>query len=146
MTNNPLLYYKPGLTMDTPVPISMAAADWAILMAWFASTDVDGVSHIVYGILAPQVSDALYSRASLQATQAHYAERETNHPLIQMMGLAPKNIMPEAFAEPAETWVIECYQCKSKDEYAPGYIGELTCGHDGPRTMIEVKKRPIDEE
>jgi hypothetical protein len=62
VTNNPVMNYKSGLTMDEPVAITMAAADWAILMAWFsASDDLDGVRHLVYGMISPQVAEALFS-------------------------------------------------------------------------------------
>lgn len=89
MSNNPLLHYKPGLTMDTPVAVELAAADWAVLMAWFANLPDEtggGVKHIVYGVIAEQVSDALYTQASIQAAKAHYHER---------FGLTPPGLRAE---------------------------------------------------
>jgi hypothetical protein len=74
MTNNHMLYYKPGLTMDHPVTVSMAAADWAIFMSWVTAADTDGVSHIVYGNMSPQIVEQLYTPASLKAAKASHAE------------------------------------------------------------------------
>lgn len=88
MANNPLLHYKAGLTMDTPVSITMAAADWAILLAWFAGLDddeTDGIKHIVYGVVSQQVAESIYSKASLQGAIAHHEDRLSHHPLVQFL-------------------------------------------------------------
>lgn len=89
MANNPLLHYKPGLTMDAPIPVTMAAADWAILMAWFAGLDDNierGVTHLVYGIMSDQLKDALYTVESIKSAQADYHERAGRNPVVQMFG------------------------------------------------------------
>lgn len=88
MTNNPKLHYKPGLTMDAPIQVTMAAADWAILMAWHAGLEDEvenGVRHIVYGVMAEQLKDMLYSQESIKAAEAHYHDRP-QPPFLQLFG------------------------------------------------------------
>ena len=85
MSNNPMLHYKPGLTLDTPVAVTMAAADWAVLMAWFTSVDENtqrGVQYLVYGVIAEQITAALYTPASVQGAKAHYYEQMSSGPLV----------------------------------------------------------------
>jgi hypothetical protein len=164
VTNNPVMNYKPGLTMDEPVAITMAAADWAILMAWFsASDDLDGVRHLVYGMISPQVAEALFSTDSLKAAEAHHAEHSDMPNLAQMMGTVTMNVRSpyptldhpvtyptlDDLTEPGaveltEIWIIRCGACGSRDEYPGGYDGALTCGHNVGRTVDE--KRPIRED
>jgi hypothetical protein len=105
MSNNPLLHYKPGLTMDQPVIVTMSAADWCILMAWHAGLAAgieDGVAHLVYGVISPQVAEAVYDKASIQAVNAHMAEANdpSNHPVLRfMMPGNPVIPSPEDFTE-----------------------------------------------
>jgi hypothetical protein len=102
--SNPILEYKPGLTMDTPIAITMAATDWQILMSWFAGLPAEteqGVYHLVYGLISPQVAEALYTTASRQAADARVAERrEQQDPFTMirnMMGQGMQFPRPEDF-------------------------------------------------
>jgi hypothetical protein len=83
--NNPTLFYKPGLTMDTPVTVTLAAADWAIFMSWTFGVDTSGASHIIHGAIAKQVSDQIYDQPSLKAAFAEYAESQQS-PFRQFLG------------------------------------------------------------
>jgi hypothetical protein len=152
VSNNPLLHYKPGLTMDTPLTVTMAAADWAILISWFAnrpSDNLDGVYHLVYGVITEQVSKGLYTQASLRGAEAHVYERQAQgHPLLQMLGMQPPVPTADDFASKA-FWVVECAECSDRDEYEEDQArrgGPLTCGHDGGRMLREIVQRPIEEE
>lgn len=152
MSNNPLLFYRPGLTMDAPITVTMAAADWAVLMAWFVGLDDEtenGVKHIVYGIMADQVADALYTPASIQAAKAHHDDRPQNLTGQMFLNL-PMPQFPNAedfgqgtiFEDSTERWVIMCAVCGDKDEYPAKHIGELTCGHDAMRQVTEIRITP----
>lgn len=158
MSNNPLLHYKPGLTMDTPVAVEMAAADWAILMAWFSGLPDEaeiGIKHIVYGVMSQQIADALYTQASMQAAKAHHAERrEEANPIRQIfgqMGLVPTVpdaddfSQPTIFADSDERWLIMCEVCGDKDEYRPQYTGPLACGHNAGRSVTEIRIKPKEQ-
>lgn len=98
MPNNPLVHYKPGVTLDTVIKIEMAAADALILMAWIANIDqegaLDGVRHIAYDIIARQISEQCYDAASLKAAQAHYGEdNEQRQPIVVQIPM-PGSAMP----------------------------------------------------
>jgi hypothetical protein len=75
MPNNHMLNYKPGLTMDAPIPVTMAAADWIAFMTWASTVNTDGAHHLLYGVITPQLTDQLYTTESLKATEAHLHER-----------------------------------------------------------------------
>ena len=119
MTNNPMLHYKPGLTMDTPITVEMAAADWAILMAWFSGLPDEtenGVKHLIYGVLGEQVAAKLYTAASIQGTKAHYAEKEAQAGHIVMQGFGnifPGGLVPPLRAEDAETDLPPGARCEN---------------------------------
>jgi hypothetical protein len=98
MAENPMLNYKPGLTMDTPVTVTMAAADWAILLAWHGHIPDEienGVRHIVYGIIAEQISAALYTPASVQAAKAKFYDDRDRHATIILGGVPHETLFPE---------------------------------------------------
>ncbi len=152
---NHMVNYKPGLTMDTPVAVTMAAADWAIFMAWTIGADTDGVNHIIYGIMSQQVTEALYTQASLKAAKAHHAEQQENPPIVQtlqQMGVpilrTPnlEDFQGTIFNDADQRWIIECGECHSRDEYEAAHTGELTCGHDGPRNVTEIIQRRKDQQ
>lgn len=151
MSNNPMLHYKPGLTMDTPVTVTMAAADWACMMTWFTGLDDEtrnGVSHLIYTVISGQVAEALYSKASIKATQTAFHEQMSQHPVMRFMQTLgiPDGIQPEDFATNDVIWVVRCAVCDSADEYPPNPTGELTCGHNGTREVMEIKLRPTKGE
>lgn len=76
MPNNPMLNYKPGLTMDAPIPVTLAAADWIAFMTWVSGIkETDGIAHIVWGPISEQVTQALYTPASLKGAEADLHER-----------------------------------------------------------------------
>jgi hypothetical protein len=148
MSNNPLLHYKPGLTLDAPIAVTIAAADWLALMTWANQVDTDGVNHIWWGVIAPQISDAVFTPASVQAAKAHHGEYGGINGVLRQMGMpVPGDIKPEDFAPNQEIWVVECGECGSRDEYTPYQAhGVLTCEHNGNRSLLEVKVNPTDEE
>lgn len=154
MSNNAMMNYKPGLTMDTPVDITMAAADWAILMNWFSTVEATAVNHIVYGVIAPQVGEAIFTAASIKGAQAAHEEHSRMPDLGGMIGNVQMSFRAagptlDDLIEPGpvdltEVWIIRCGACGSSDEYPGGYDGVLTCGHNVGRTVDE--KRPLREE
>ena len=73
MPANGFLYYKPGMTMDTPVSIVMAATDWAIFMSWMAQQDCNGISGL-RDLMSAQLTEAIYTPDSLKSAQAAYHE------------------------------------------------------------------------
>jgi hypothetical protein len=97
VTNNPLVYYKPGLTMDAPVTVTLAAADWAVFMSWAAGVDTTGATHIIHGLVSEQVAEALYDQPSLKAAKAYWTEQQQDPfgILGQMSGLQ----IPEPFPD-----------------------------------------------
>lgn len=128
----------------------MAAADWAILMAWFSGLDDEtemGVKHIVYGVMSQQIADALYTPASMQAAKAHHADRPT--PIQQVFGFlgdpslrpfrAEDAETPSLFPDADERWLILCEVCGYTAEYPPSFVGPLVCGHDSNRTVKEIR-------
>jgi hypothetical protein len=146
MANNEKLHYKPGLTMDAPISVTMAAADWTVFLSWLVnlpSAQLLGVTHLAWGIIAHQVSEAVYTQASLKAAQADHAEHaEQVNPLMLFQKLTGQGILrPEDFAGKT-MWVIECGECYSRDEYPAGHAGLLKCGHDGERSVTEMRRYP----
>lgn len=154
MTNNPLVHFKPGLTMDAPVSVTMAAADWAVFMAWIANIDqegtLDGVRQIIYQNIGAQVGDALYDKASLKAAETAFMNRQQDGPFGPLMrafsGQPTVPDTPASLYDGQEVWLLRCAQCGSLDEYAPRHNGPLTCGHDGMRIVEEVKFRPAKDD
>lgn len=145
MSNNEFLYYKPGLTMDEPITVTMAAADWAILMTWFSMKNTSGVNHIVYGVISQQIAEALYTPASMKAAQAAHADRpDPFQQIFSQIGIVPGQ--SSLYEDSTEAWLLECAECGSRDEYEPRHLGPLTCEHDGMRTLIEIRHRQKGEE
>lgn len=105
MADHPMLNYKPGLCMDTPITVTMAAADWAIFMNWSVRDDVntEGVRHLFFGVISPQLIEALYTPASVKSVQAHRHEHAEQPPpiivqMLRQMGLNVEQIpTPEDF-------------------------------------------------
>lgn len=100
MPNNPLVFYKPGLTMDTPIPVSMTAADWAIFISWMTGKDLTSVTHL-YDLISTQVTEGIYDQTSLKAAHAEYHEQiERNNPFRYLMGQSM--LTPEQFDDETE--------------------------------------------
>ena len=102
MTSAQFLHYKPGLTLDAPIAVTMAAADWLVFMNWLGQANTDEVNHLVYPVIAKQLQDALYTPASLKAAHADYAERSTQQlpSIIQhLTGMVPLFPQPEDFGK-----------------------------------------------
>jgi hypothetical protein len=98
-------YYKPGVTLDTPIDITMAAADWLVFINWCVTQDTEGIDHLIFKRIAPQVMDACYDQASVKAARAHHAERQNQMPqslkdILRSMGAdIPDDPTPEDFQE-----------------------------------------------
>jgi hypothetical protein len=75
------------IPMDHPIGIKMAISDWLIIMTYFSTrNDDEPVRYIVYGIIREQITDALYTPASLKGAQAQFHENEENqNPVIQIL-------------------------------------------------------------
>lgn len=102
MTNNPLINYKPDVFLSTPVSVTMAAADWIAFMTWLSGqTNIDGVSHLIYGMISPQITEAIYSAASMRAAEAAAHEAHESHPLHQIIQAmsGQQSLRPEDFTE-----------------------------------------------
>lgn len=96
------MQYKPGLTMDAPVAVTLAAADWMILMSWFNTHDSDGINYLIYGPIATQLMEAVYTPASRKAMEAKTADRP-QHPILRfLMGTDGQiqEVRPEDFGAP----------------------------------------------
>ena len=90
MIQNPL-QYRPGLALDSPVAVTMNAADWLTFMNWAAMDHVDtnGVDWLIFAVIAQQVREAVYTPASLKAAEAQIAEhRENMNPLNFLRNLS----------------------------------------------------------
>lgn len=74
---HPHLHYKPGLTLDEPVTVTMAAADWLAFMVWAGGSNIDtsAVDHFLFAVIAPQIREKMYTSESLKATQAFVAQQ-----------------------------------------------------------------------
>lgn len=127
MPNNPLIFYKPGLTMDAPVSVDLAAADWVAFLSWCVANDLDGVRHI-FAVITQQISDTIYDQPSLKAAEARFHEPDAT-------GL-------RTISEDDQRWHIDCGICHTTDDYEPQHLGELVCGHDGPRQLLYIKIFP----
>lgn len=147
--NHPRLNYKPGVTLDHPIGIYLAAADWPLFMAWAAQQDHSQVAHLLVEIRS-QMFDLLFTPESRKAAEAFYDQVNTppSSPLVQAL----ENISGFPISDYAnradmkQTWVIECAICGSRDEYPPEYSGELTCTHNSSRRLVQMIIRPIDED
>jgi hypothetical protein len=149
-----MIHYKPGLTMDAPIAVTMAAADWVAFMTWLASTDTTGVNEIAFKLIGEQVGEAVYDQASIKAAMA---ARDDVPDFTSLLG-GKIQVNFEGIAERAgptlddlmenARYVIRCRACGSTDEYPNGYqedgASELTCGHDGGRTVEKIL--PADNE
>lgn len=148
-----MIHYKPGLTMDAPITVTMAAADWVALMTWFASTDTDGVSEMAFQIIGQQVGDAVYDQASVKAAMA--ANADATPDFSNLLGGIQVNFSGPVGSQAGPTlddlmeaavYVIRCRACGAMDEYPNGYqeTGTLLCGHNEGRTVEEIRPAETD--
>lgn len=140
MPTNHMLYYMPGLTFDTPLPVELAAGDWHLFVQWLYNLDEQdllSVAHITH-VITEQVTDKLYTPSSLKAALAKAAEKRQTTDLTQLV----HNLQ---FADATEKWVIKCAACGSEDEYDPEHNTELTCGHNGSRSVTQIRHYPAED-
>lgn len=140
MPTNHMLYYMPGLTLDTPLSVELAAGDWHLFVQWMMTlddTDLHRSAHIVHTI-TDQIMDKLYTPSSLKAAMATAANKRESTDLTQLV----HNLQ---FADAIEKWVIRCASCGSEDEYNPEHNRELTCGHNGSRSVVRIIHYPSED-
>jgi hypothetical protein len=134
MNNHHMLHYKPGLTMDAPVTVTLAAADWAILMMWHSALDNEtegAVQHIVYGAIVPQLTDALYTQESVKTAKAMHAEyaarQDPVQQLFQSMGVTPPPLTPDLFTETVPETVHMSLLCRMQQGRVHTPCSSRTC-------------------
>ena len=147
MSDLPRLQYKPDIMLGTPVAVTLSACDWQIFVAWITGFNLQSGDNvpIAFTDIVEQVMRACYTTASRKAAAAKQEERRSQHPVAQFFGLHQTPMVEDASVK--DIYLIECEICASKDEYdsIEAANSELTCGHNGARQVVEVKKRRIDE-
>lgn len=103
--------YKPGMTLDEPIGVTMAAADWITLMTWFGIVDTEGVNHLIFGKIAQQIMEKCYDQSSIKAAKARIAEiEEENSPFafLRRLGIPVEHVhevpAPEEFGYGQGPW------------------------------------------
>jgi hypothetical protein len=80
--------YKPGMTLDTPIDITMAAADWLCFMTWLGNANTEGVDHLIYAPeigISEQIIAKIYDTPSVKAALAQRAQHRGPTSLGQVL-------------------------------------------------------------
>lgn len=105
MNKYPTVSYKKDLRMQDPVTVTLPAADWAILMAWFSGhieEELNGIKHIVFTQLAGELAEKLFDKPSLKAAHALHNEKTEEVQLIPIELSQLKTILGETLRQLGE--------------------------------------------
>lgn len=127
------LTYKPDLKLVDELTVSLPAGDWVSFIEWFATHETDGINFLLGPMIQDQLYPQLYAAHSLKAAEAYVDDQpKTIMDWIQRQ-FPGANIA--SLGEPGP-FIVVCDTCGSRDEYNDLPMGELTCGHNGPRHAV----------